>query len=229
MQAVGSDFVLPPFSVASRPQKLWTPTFQVPSWYTAVPVWFFSAGVPATRIVYTTWACEDVITVTFVTCAEAEDARLDPAWDLMMDANVDPSCSRATRRVTGVFALKNATQFAAITFWSAEMADEVEEADGVTAAEDGDALGAELLVPLLLQAATPNAAAHGSRIEVINRRLITQTFSSFALALAMLILTRTSARLAGWPHSAAECPGHPVISEAAWSGTYVCISRGTRT
>ena len=42
--------MLPPFSSVSSPQKLVTPTFQIPSWYTAVPTWFFSSGVPATRI-----------------------------------------------------------------------------------------------------------------------------------------------------------------------------------
>ena len=39
LQAAGSDEVLPPASRVSRPQKLASPTFQVPSWYTAVPFW----------------------------------------------------------------------------------------------------------------------------------------------------------------------------------------------
>jgi len=45
-----TDGVFPLFSTVSRLQKLVTPTFQVPSWYTATPVWFFSAGVPASRM-----------------------------------------------------------------------------------------------------------------------------------------------------------------------------------
>jgi hypothetical protein len=177
LQAAGSDDELPPFSSVSSPQKLTTPTFQVPSSYTAVPVWFFSSGVPATRIEYVTWACEDVVTVTFVTCAVASDARLDPAWDLMIEEKVDPSCSRLTRFATGVFALKKASQFAAISFWSAETADEpedVEDADGAAAGDDADGLaaGVELLL-LLPHAARPRPTMHASRIEEITLRVIT--------------------------------------------------------
>jgi len=43
--------VLPLFSTVSRPQKLVTPTFQVPPSFTATPCWFFSTGEPASRIV----------------------------------------------------------------------------------------------------------------------------------------------------------------------------------
>src|SRR5260370_37004371 len=38
VQSAGRPVVLPPFSAVSRPQKLATPTFQVPLWNTAVPV-----------------------------------------------------------------------------------------------------------------------------------------------------------------------------------------------
>jgi hypothetical protein len=54
LQAAGSDAELPPFSSVSRLQKLVTPTFQVPACSTAVPFWFFSSGVPDTRMVYVT-------------------------------------------------------------------------------------------------------------------------------------------------------------------------------
>jgi hypothetical protein len=79
--------------------------------------------------------------------------------------------------------LKNAVQFAAMVFWSAATLDEVEEADGWAADEDGDELGAELL-PLLPQAATPALATQASKIQEANLRVFTQAFSSFALSLA---------------------------------------------
>ena len=50
LHAAGSDAALPPFSSVSRPQKLETPTFHMPSWYTAMPDWFVSAGLPDIRI-----------------------------------------------------------------------------------------------------------------------------------------------------------------------------------
>ena len=123
LQAAGSDEVLPPFSSVSRPQKLATPTFQVPSWSTAEPFWFFSSGVPDTRMSYVTWASDVVIIVTLETCAVASAARPEPAWDLMIEENVDPSCSRLTRFATGVFALKKASQLVVISFWSAAVAE----------------------------------------------------------------------------------------------------------
>ena len=49
-----------------------------------------------------------------MTFAVAEAARPLPACDLMIVANFWPSCSRATRLATGVFALKNVVQLAAI-------------------------------------------------------------------------------------------------------------------
>ena len=67
-----------------------------------------------------TLACVGEVTVTLVTLALAEAARPDPACDLMTDANADPSWSRAIRLATGVFALKNAAQLAAIVFSAAE-------------------------------------------------------------------------------------------------------------
>ncbi len=38
-----------PTSSVSKPQKLLTPTFQVPSWYTEVPTSFLSATAPSSR------------------------------------------------------------------------------------------------------------------------------------------------------------------------------------
>ncbi len=132
-----------------------------------------------------------MITVTLVTCAVACEARPEPAWDLMIEEKSDPSCSRPTRVATGVFALKKAAQLAAITFASPEAADEADAA-GLAAGDDGDAAGVVLLL-LLPHAARPRPAMHASRIEEINLRVITQSFSSFLLALATLILTLTSA------------------------------------
>jgi hypothetical protein len=106
-------------------------------------------------------ACVADSTVTFVTLAVAEDARVELAWALMVEAKADPSCSRLIRWVMGVLALKNAAQLAAISF-AAELpaaADgDAEAADGdaemAGADELGDELGAEL-VPLLPQATRP--------------------------------------------------------------------------
>jgi MFS family permease len=113
----------------------------------------------------------------------------------MIEENVDPSCSRLTRFATGVFALKKASQLVVICCWSAAVDEEpdVEDADGLAAGDDvDDAGGFELL--LLLHAARPRPTMHASRIEEINLRVITQTFSSFLLTVAMLMLTLTSAR-----------------------------------
>jgi hypothetical protein len=52
--------------------------------------------------------------VTFRTLAVAREARLEPDWLLMTDANCDPFCSSFTRLLFGVFALKNASQFVVI-------------------------------------------------------------------------------------------------------------------
>src|SRR5580658_5949213 len=127
----------------------------------------------------------------------------------MTEANADPSCSSLTRCATGVFGSKKAVQLAEIAFWSADTADEAEDvevADGVT---DGDEAGGELLV-LLLHAATPRQAAQASRIGETNLRVITQTFSSFTLVMAMSLLTLTSARHRGPARRSAflAVPGH---------------------
>jgi hypothetical protein len=42
------DCSLPPR--ISSPQKLASPTFQLPSWWTATPLWLGSATLPLTRI-----------------------------------------------------------------------------------------------------------------------------------------------------------------------------------
>ena len=131
----------------------------------------------------------------------------------MTEVNAGPSCSSLTRCATDVFGLKKAVQLAAIAFSSADTADEaedVEEADAVAdAVADGeDAAGGELL--LLLQAATPRQAAHASRIQETNLRVITPTFSSFPLVMAMSLLTLTSARQRGRARRSAfpVVPGH---------------------
>jgi hypothetical protein len=114
LQAAGKPDVLPAFSIISNPQKLATPTFQVPFWSTAVPVSFFSSGVPLTRMSYFTVAWVAELTVTFRTLAVAREARLEPDWLLMTDANCDPFSSSFTRLLFDVFALKNASQFVVI-------------------------------------------------------------------------------------------------------------------
>jgi hypothetical protein len=120
--------------------------------------------------------------VTLVTLAVAEAARPEPAWDLMMDWNVCPSWSRLTRLATGVFALKNVAQFAAIVDAAPELLSGLAEEAG--ADEDGAELGLELapeleLLPLLEQAARPAASAPTSRICWGTLRATIQLFSNF--------------------------------------------------
>src|SRR5258708_30834943 len=118
--------------------------------------------------------------VTLVTLAVAEAARREPAWDLMMDWNACPSWSRLTRLATGVFALKNVAQFAAIVDAAPELLAGLAEEAG--ADEDGAELGLELapeleLLLLLEQAAKPAASAPTSRICWRTPRATTQPFS----------------------------------------------------
>lgn len=155
------------------------------------------------------------MTVTLLTEALASDARPPLAWALIIEANVDPSCSRLTRCATGVLGLKKATQFAAIAFSAAdEEADDVDDADGAAAADDdGTVLGAELvLLLLLLHAARLTPRADASRMQETNLRVFTQTFSSFPLSLAMLFLTLTSASRTNIPPPATR------MSLAAFAG-----------
>jgi hypothetical protein len=96
-----------------------------------------------------------------------------------------------------------------IAFSSADTADEAEDVEDADAVADGeDVAGGELL--LLLQAATPRHAAHASRMQETNLRVITQTFSSFPLAMAMSLLTLASARQRGRARRSAflAAPGH---------------------
>lgn len=135
-----------------------------------MPAWFDSAGWPATRIEYVTLACSGDVSVTFVTFADASDARLEPAWALMTDENTCPSCSRPTRLATGAFASKKVVQLAAITFSVAEPLGAAAGAD-VEEAELAGELAGELAVELVLlvlllppQAAKPAPSMHASRI-----------------------------------------------------------------
>lgn len=130
-----------------------------------MPAWFDSAGWPATRIEYVTLACSGDTSVTFVTFADASDARLEPAWALMTEENTCPSCSRPTRLATGAFASKKVVQLAAITFSVAEplgaaAGEDVEEAE-LAGELDGELDGELVLLP---QAAKPAPSVHASKI-----------------------------------------------------------------
>ena len=99
-----------------------------------------------------------------------------------MDWNVCPSWSRLTRLATGVFALKNVAQFAAIMDAAPELLTGLAEAAG--ADEDGAELGLELAPELELllpleQAARPAASAPTSRICWRTLRATIQLFSNF--------------------------------------------------
>jgi len=152
----------------SSPQKLVTPTFQVPFCSTAVPVWFFSSGVPPTRMSYFTVAWVGEVTVTLVTLAVASDARLEPDWLLIPDANVGPSWSSVTRLLSGVLALKKASQFEVIAAIVAALAldDVPAEAAGDEAAGEEVPAGADepadvgLLPPQAARVTVKAASAH---------------------------------------------------------------------
>jgi hypothetical protein len=106
---------------------------------------------------------------------------------------VDPFWSTVIRFENGVFPLKNVVQLAVISATALpDAAAEGEELAG--GADVGLALGlGGELEPLLPQAAMARLAAHASSTHG-NLRVITQTFSSFRPALAMLRLTPTSVR-----------------------------------
>ena len=102
-----------------------------------------------------TLACVGDTSVTLVTFADAADARLEPAWDVMTAANSCPSCSRLIRLAAGVFGLKKAVQLATMTDWAEELEDDA----------CGEAVfGAELVLVLLLQAPRPAPRAQARRI-----------------------------------------------------------------
>ena len=132
-------------------------------------------------------ACVEETIVTLVTLALAEAARPEPAWDLILDWNVCPSWSKLTRLATGVFALKNASQFFAMVAEAPELLAGLAEAAGADedgADEDGAELGLELapeleLLLLLEQAARPAASAPTSRICWRTLRATIQLFSNF--------------------------------------------------
>ena len=179
---------MPLFSTVSSPQKLATPTFQVPACLTATPLRLDSTGWPPSRIVYVTLACDGETTVTLVTFAVAEEARPEPAWDLMTDANVCPSWRRLTRLATGVLGLKNASQFAVIAAVSPALLTGLAEVTGAEevagADDDGAELGLELAPELELllpleHAAMPAASAQTSRICWGTLRATIQLFSNF--------------------------------------------------
>jgi hypothetical protein len=89
-------------------------------------------------------ACVGDSTVTALTLEVAEEASVEDAWAWMIEANVEPFCSRLTRFGTGVLGLKKATQLALIC----AAADALPLPDDVVGAADVGA--AELAPPLAL-------------------------------------------------------------------------------
>jgi hypothetical protein len=110
----------------SSPQKLASPTFQVPSWYTAVPAASFSTVCPAAVRSYVTVACVGEVTFTESTFAETADASGLLAKVCTALENFEPFSSRASRLLAGVDVLKNVSQLVVI----AEAADPEPLADG---------------------------------------------------------------------------------------------------
>ena len=112
-----------------------------------------------------------------MTLAVARAARPEPAWLWMIDWNCDPSCSRLTRLLTGVLALKNASQLvvtAAVVAAGAKVevagAEELAGAAGaedVAGADGGllDVLGLLLPPHAAAVAASPASAKAPTRCE----------------------------------------------------------------
>jgi hypothetical protein len=98
----------------SRPQKLLSPTFQVPPSRTAVPAWLLAMVWPPASMLYLTLAWVGEVSVTLVTVEETPCASGLLAKSLIALANLPPFCSSLTRSLAGVDAAKNFAQFALI-------------------------------------------------------------------------------------------------------------------
>jgi hypothetical protein len=98
----------------SMPQKLLSPTFQVPPSSTAVPDWSAAMVWPPAMMLNLTVACVGELSVTLVTVDEAPCAigLLEKA--VIALANLSPFCSSLTRSLAGVDEAKNFVQFALI-------------------------------------------------------------------------------------------------------------------
>ena len=141
----------------SRPQKTSSPTFQVPSWRTAVPDWPLATDVPAAVMSYFTVALVAEVSVTASTLEETADASGLAANAVTAAENLSPFSSSCSRLLFGVAELKNASQLVLISAIAAELpplaAVELEPPAGVAAADDDGALlvvvaGGELEPPL---------------------------------------------------------------------------------
>jgi hypothetical protein len=115
------------------PQKLASPTFHVPSWYTAVPAAAFSTVCPAAVRSYVTVACVGEVTFTESTLAETADASGLLAKVCTALENFEPFSSRASRLLAGVDELKKVSQLVVIA--------EVAEPEPLAAGELAGALG----------------------------------------------------------------------------------------
>jgi len=189
LQAAGSDLVP---CRASSPQKLASATFHVPPCRTAEPDWFFSTGVPLSRMSYVTLAWVADVTDTESTFADDAAASAELACALTAAESCWPSSSSVIRLATGSLGLKNAVQFAAIVFWVAVCPD---AADGLLAGVllagvlAGTPVVAALVVGaavldelelLLLHAVSAAQAAHATSVTII--RLLPR--GSFSLVMA---------------------------------------------
>ena len=144
----------------SSPQKLESPTFHAPSWYTASPVAPFSTVAPAAWRSYVTVACVDEVTFTESTLAETAEAIGLLAKEATALENVEPSWSRASRWLSGVDELKNFSQLVVMAAAGVEAAGELELEVGLALE-----LGVELELPLeqAVIAATSTSPIAGAR------------------------------------------------------------------
>jgi hypothetical protein len=165
-----TEGAVPPFSSVSSAQKLTSPTFQTPSWYTAVPFWPLS-DAPLTPMLYLTAAVPPDFSVTLLTVAVADVDSGEPAWLLMMLAKFDPFCTSAIFIAAGDLPLKNISQLVVIAVVAPLPEVGSGSRDGGCATADGGPAGADactgadgepvapLLLVELLQEVTAAASA----------------------------------------------------------------------
>jgi hypothetical protein len=172
LHAAGTE---PPGTSLNRAQRLTSPTFHTPFWYTAVPVWPDSSDVPLAVRLYVTVAEVAEFTVTPVTLAPSPLARGKLRKELMAPENVLPFCTRPIFCESGVLELKNFSQFVLISAAAAAVlvaagADEDAGAD-VAGADVAGVAELELEEELeLLQAVSAAASARASAGAKIIRR-----------------------------------------------------------
>ncbi|HTU08749.1 MAG TPA: hypothetical protein VMG13_24595 [Trebonia sp.] len=145
----------------SNPQNTSSPTFQVPSWSTEVPVAPLATVVPAAERSYFTFAWLDDVTVTESTLEVTADASGLAENAASAEVNSEPFSSSWTRSLFGVEELKNFSQLAVIC----ETAEPLAAGAAVVAGAEvagAEVAGAELELEPLLEHAVATASIRPS-------------------------------------------------------------------